>query len=251
MKTSGGWFLGVATVFVFLLALNVLDFFVLGDGAFLAPLSTRNFCLDRDGFDIGTANVALEYNIPNSLLVQNGAGGFTFDPTISGIVLTSSSGGVFGFDLTTSSGQTHKMQITLLADKATSATRTTTVDTPTPSEPGTSGGTGGTSTISPGTYTEWFSSAHAPGGAGMMGPISSPGAPGVTSADDQSYEAPCKNKVGKHNNLAGTAPVSITITFAGPGGNLPITGSATGASVNGNALTFQSSAGYVRAGTSP
>jgi hypothetical protein len=63
-------------------------------------LSTRNFCLDRDGSDVGTANTALEINIPNGLLVPVAGGGYVFGPSITGVtLLSSSSGGSFDFSL--------------------------------------------------------------------------------------------------------------------------------------------------------
>ncbi len=221
-----------------------------GEDVNLAPrLSSRNFCLDRDGADIGTANTALEINMPNGVLALNGAGGFVFAPGISGVVAGNGPDTPpESFDFTLTGGNGAILRVTPLNDRATSATRQVKVDdSPEPGQP--------SGQIIPGSWLEWVSSnsnaGGYAGGPGMTGPVSSPGAPGVTSADDQSYESPCRNPTGAHQNLAGSAPTSITITFAGSNGNLPVSGSASGISVSNNQVTFNSNAGYVRKGTSP
>jgi hypothetical protein len=199
------------------------------EGVNLAPrLSTRNFCLDRDGSDVGTANTALEINIPNGLLVPTAEGGYVFGPSITGVtLLSSSSGGSFYFSLNDGTTQPPEMRITLLDDEVTSA----------------------------GNYKEWVSSnsnaGEYNGEPGQTGPVSSPGAVGASSVDDKSYESPCRNVRNDHNYLAGKAPTSIKVTFAGSNGQLPVIGSATGASISNNQVTFNSNAGYVRRGTSP
>jgi hypothetical protein len=140
------------------------------------------------------------------------------------------------------------MRITLLDDEVTSATRQIGLDES--SEPGQQG-----DTIIAGNYKEWVSSNSNAGGynggPGQTGPINSPGAVGASSVDDKSYESPCRNVRGDHNYLAGKGPTSIKVTFAGSTGQLPVIGSATGASISNNQVTFNSNAGYVRRGTSP
>lgn len=263
MKKSNGVFVGVVVLFLFLTVLTAIEnryYSALDDSGSsqvnLAPLSSRNFCLDRDGPECGTANTALEINIPNGLLVPNPAGGYYFDPSITGIALTTSPGaGVFDFNLNTANGLAGVMRISLLNDKATSATRTVDADSVGGSEPSAGGGDT-TGKVNPGMCNEWVSSnsnaGGYTGGPGGIGPVSSPGAGGQgQGADDFSYESPCRNFKKSHLSLAGQAPTAITVSFAGPNGNLPVSGSATGLTIANNQVTFHSNAGYVRAGTSP